>query len=227
MLTNYLADRTQPRKSKPYHQSRRRVACHFADTSKSFWRKGWDSNPRYRCRHAGFQDQFLKPLGHPSITEVSITKIATDSHPQPVNSAAGFSFCCSPCTITLMTGDEAPTTPDASGNWQFKPGDTLTPNTPQPAKPQAPAETVAANTPPAQPPTSEPAPVAVDSPSDTNQDQVTPEVAPAPTASVGRLRNSSCTKKTRAGIWCWPAPLCCLQQSYSCLPEIKSRLAWL
>jgi hypothetical protein len=30
------------------------------------WRKGWDSNPRYRFRHAGFQDQFLKPLGHPS-----------------------------------------------------------------------------------------------------------------------------------------------------------------
>jgi hypothetical protein len=31
------------------------------------WRKGWDSNPRYRCRHDGFQDRFLKPLGHPSI----------------------------------------------------------------------------------------------------------------------------------------------------------------
>src|SRR5450432_2436869 len=31
-----------------------------------FWRKGWDSNPRYPCRHAGFQDRCLKPLGHPS-----------------------------------------------------------------------------------------------------------------------------------------------------------------
>src|SRR3954468_5408206 len=31
-----------------------------------YWRKGWDSNPRYPCRHAGFQDRFLKPLGHPS-----------------------------------------------------------------------------------------------------------------------------------------------------------------
>jgi hypothetical protein len=30
------------------------------------WRKGWDSNPRYRFRHACFQDKFLKPLGHPS-----------------------------------------------------------------------------------------------------------------------------------------------------------------
>src|SRR6516164_2333538 len=27
---------------------------------------GWDSNPRWRCRHAGFQDRCLKPLGHPS-----------------------------------------------------------------------------------------------------------------------------------------------------------------
>src|SRR5882724_9229904 len=32
----------------------------------AIWRKGWDSNPRYPCRHAGFQDRCLKPLGHPS-----------------------------------------------------------------------------------------------------------------------------------------------------------------
>ena len=31
------------------------------------WRKGWDSNPRCPCRHAGFQDRCLKPLGHPSV----------------------------------------------------------------------------------------------------------------------------------------------------------------
>jgi hypothetical protein len=30
------------------------------------WRRGWDSNPRRRCRLAGFQDRCLKPLGHPS-----------------------------------------------------------------------------------------------------------------------------------------------------------------
>lgn len=30
------------------------------------WRMGWDSNPRYGLPHAGFQDRFLKPLGHPS-----------------------------------------------------------------------------------------------------------------------------------------------------------------
>lgn len=28
------------------------------------WRIEWDSNPRYTRMHAGFQDRFLKPLGH-------------------------------------------------------------------------------------------------------------------------------------------------------------------
>src|SRR5207248_4439458 len=36
-------------------------------TYTDIWRKGWDSNPRYPCRHAGFQDRCLKPLGHPSV----------------------------------------------------------------------------------------------------------------------------------------------------------------
>ncbi len=31
-----------------------------------YWRKGWDSNPRWSCPHGGFQDRCLKPLGHPS-----------------------------------------------------------------------------------------------------------------------------------------------------------------
>lgn len=35
--------------------------------SGNFWRKRWDSNPRYGLPHAGFQDRFLKPLGHSSI----------------------------------------------------------------------------------------------------------------------------------------------------------------
>ncbi len=30
------------------------------------WRKRWDSNPRSGCPLAGFQDRFLKPLGHSS-----------------------------------------------------------------------------------------------------------------------------------------------------------------
>ena len=37
-------------------------------TLRGNWRKGWDSNPRYPCRHAGFQDRCLKPLGHPSVS---------------------------------------------------------------------------------------------------------------------------------------------------------------
>src|SRR3546814_18880992 len=31
------------------------------------WRKRWDSNPRTGCPVAGFQDRFLKPLGHSSM----------------------------------------------------------------------------------------------------------------------------------------------------------------
>ena len=30
------------------------------------WRMGWDSNPRWACTHASFQDWSHKPLGHPS-----------------------------------------------------------------------------------------------------------------------------------------------------------------
>lgn len=26
------------------------------------WRRGWDSNPRYGCPHAGFQDRSIQPL---------------------------------------------------------------------------------------------------------------------------------------------------------------------
>ena len=28
------------------------------------WRRGWDSNPRYHCWYDGFQDRYLRPLGH-------------------------------------------------------------------------------------------------------------------------------------------------------------------
>jgi site-specific DNA recombinase len=45
------------------------------------WRKGWDSNPRYPCRHAGFQDRCLKPLGHPSVAATSITWRREDQEP--------------------------------------------------------------------------------------------------------------------------------------------------
>ena len=31
------------------------------------WRREWDSNPRMLLHTAGFQDRFLKPLGHLSV----------------------------------------------------------------------------------------------------------------------------------------------------------------
>src|SRR5437773_10543524 len=53
-----------------------------------FWRKGWDSNPRYPCRHAGFQDRCLKPLGHPSVAAVSSTWGGRDQE-RSVNKCVG------------------------------------------------------------------------------------------------------------------------------------------
>ena len=39
--------------------------CNIIDLLKyAKWRIEWDSNPRYTRMHAGFQDRFLKPLGH-------------------------------------------------------------------------------------------------------------------------------------------------------------------
>ena len=33
----------------------------------SFWRKGWDLNPRTAFTVGGFQDRCHQPLGHPSV----------------------------------------------------------------------------------------------------------------------------------------------------------------
>src|SRR6516162_2321953 len=46
------------------------------------WRMGWDSNPRYPCGHAGFQDRCLKPLGHPSGTLISLTFLSRQTRSQ-------------------------------------------------------------------------------------------------------------------------------------------------
>ena len=40
------------------------------------WRRGWDSNPRTPYEIAGFQDQFLEPLGHPSEPDNTIIIIS-------------------------------------------------------------------------------------------------------------------------------------------------------
>ena len=45
-----------------------------------FWRKEWDSNPRWTCAHGGFQDRCLKPLGHLSIGAGSLCPPAPASN---------------------------------------------------------------------------------------------------------------------------------------------------
>ena len=40
----------------------------YVNCFKANWRTGWDSNPRYPRRYAGFQDRCLQPLGHPSVS---------------------------------------------------------------------------------------------------------------------------------------------------------------
>ena len=44
----------------------------FFDSIALFWRKGRDSNPRYVLPHAGFQDRYLQPLGHPSVLSMNV-----------------------------------------------------------------------------------------------------------------------------------------------------------
>ena len=45
---------------------RLRAAATYRGRRNLVWRKRWDSNPRTACTVAGFQDRFLKPLGHSS-----------------------------------------------------------------------------------------------------------------------------------------------------------------
>ena len=52
----------------------RERACTAGGSCAMAWRKGWDSNPRYPCRHGGFQDRCLKPLGHPSAERHGLSK---------------------------------------------------------------------------------------------------------------------------------------------------------
>ncbi|HEY1835821.1 MAG TPA: hypothetical protein VGG13_03300 [Candidatus Saccharimonadales bacterium] len=81
-----------------------------------------------------------------------------------------------------MTGDDARTQPEVQVSWQFKPGDTLKPDTVK--QPQVPTENVAAVAPLAQTQVVEPIPDESSLPGDAGQAQVAPESAPA-TDSVG------------------------------------------
>lgn len=51
------------------------------------WRMGWDSNPRYGLPHAGFQDRFLKPLGHPSSDRIAVCRPLRATHPNTLSVA--------------------------------------------------------------------------------------------------------------------------------------------
>ncbi len=46
------------------------------------WRRGRDSNPRWRFRHSGFQDRRIRPLCHPS-GPLNFWQGERDSNPQP------------------------------------------------------------------------------------------------------------------------------------------------
>ena len=35
-----------------------------------YWRRGWDSNPRWACTHSGFRDRRDRPLRHLSVPVV-------------------------------------------------------------------------------------------------------------------------------------------------------------
>jgi hypothetical protein len=59
-----------------------RLSGQWPTGAQSKWRRGWDSNPRWTCAHASFQDWCLKPLGHPSTFEKLGTRLARGPDPE-------------------------------------------------------------------------------------------------------------------------------------------------
>ncbi len=43
-----------------------RIPLGFSAISRTCWRRGWDSNPRYAHAYNGFRDRPVRPLRHPS-----------------------------------------------------------------------------------------------------------------------------------------------------------------
>ena len=72
-----------------------------------FWRKGWDSNPRYRCRHDGFQDRFLRPLGHPSATGVIIASRGDFLKHNYARAKTSASTCVAPARRSDLAADSS------------------------------------------------------------------------------------------------------------------------
>src|SRR3990167_1841194 len=53
---------------------------------------GWDSNPRWACTHAGFQDRCLKPLGHPSGSAADHSEAGPNGKPAPARRGASLTL---------------------------------------------------------------------------------------------------------------------------------------
>ena len=53
------------------------------------WRREWDSNPRYRFRHDGFQDRYLQPLGHLSVRSATSSIIYDFGGERGIRTLAG------------------------------------------------------------------------------------------------------------------------------------------
>ena len=43
-----------------------------------WWRRGWDSNPRYACAHTAFRERHHQPLGHPSVPIITQGRVRLD-----------------------------------------------------------------------------------------------------------------------------------------------------
>jgi len=73
------------------------------------WRKGWDSNPRWTCAHASFQDWCLKPLGHPSKPVVLGIRLLPDLRPDGLTQSRSRRFlwfgpACGQCGLESKPG---------------------------------------------------------------------------------------------------------------------------
>ena len=48
-----------------------------------WWRRGWDSNPRYACAHTAFRERHHQPLGHPSVPIITQGRVRLDGRRGP------------------------------------------------------------------------------------------------------------------------------------------------
>src|SRR5688572_19304228 len=60
------ADAPQPADTRALFTNLEQQKIHLYQLVK-YWRRGWDSNPRYPCGHNGFRDRPDRPLRHLSV----------------------------------------------------------------------------------------------------------------------------------------------------------------